>query len=206
MKEVYKYNEILESFHQEHLFKYHSWLIKASKKFSSWYESQNELAYDHILISPLTSVEDGKYNIKENIHRDLWIKKDCESLYGNRIHRGFILLYRASFEMSFYDEECKWSDKTGIFYRNNFLYDIRAIDGDKEDNEFGFMKETCGLNTKMTVYESEVKRSEAEELEDLLNLQQIFRPELTLSELKGEAENEKQERLESWEGFEDEIY
>jgi hypothetical protein len=206
MKEVYKYNEILESFHQEHLFEYHNWLIKASKMYSSSYESQNELSYDHIHISSLTSIEDGKYNIKENIHRDLWIKKDWESLYRGRIHNGFILLYRASFEMKFYDDECKWSNKTGIGYRNNFLYDIRAVDGDKKDNEFGFIEETSGLDIKMTVYESDIKRSDAEELKDSLKFQQIFRPELTLDEVNRQVENEKKERLESWKGFEDEIY
>ena len=48
MKEVYKGSEILESFHQDHLFKYHNWLLKAAKQYSSDYESHNDLKYNHI--------------------------------------------------------------------------------------------------------------------------------------------------------------
>ena len=206
MKEVFKYNEILQSFHQENLFKYHSWLIKAAKLFSSYWEAQHELNYDHIVISPLLLIEDGKYNIKENVHRDIWKRDDWESIYEGRISKGNILLYRASFDMSFYDDECRWSNKTGIFYRNNFLFDIRGVDSNKDDNEFGFLKETRGLDTRMIIYESEVRRSEEEKLESSLELLQIRRPELTMDEYKSELETEKQEKIESWEGFEDEIY
>ena len=204
MKEVYKGNEIIESFHQDHLFKYHSWLLKAAKKYNSFHEFD----YDHIVISSLTPIEDGKFNIKEKIHRDLWIKKDWETFYQGRVSKGFIHRYRASYEISAYDEKCKWSDKTGIGYRDDFYFDIGHVRHEEEDNEYAHRQETKDLEVKSLLLQADM--NEKEGLDFVYEFAVITRPELTMKEFETEyyqrQEDEKNERMESWEGFEDEIY
>jgi hypothetical protein len=204
MKEVYKGNEILESFHQDHLFKYHSWLLKAAKK----YNSLHEFDYDHIVISSLTPIEDGKFNIKEKIHRDLWIKKDWETYYKDRVSKGFIHLHRASFDIRAYDEKCIWSDKTGIKYRDDFYFDIGHVGLEEEENEYLFYQETKDLEVKLLLYEADIDKKEG--LDSVYEMALIFQPELTMEEFEIEyhqkKEDEQNERIESWEGFEDEIY
>ena len=212
MKEVYKGNEIIESFHQDHLFKYHNWLLKAAKQYSSIYESHNELKYDHIVISSLTSIEDGKISIKENFHRDNWIKYDRGTYFAGRVSKGFILMHRASFEIAAYDEKCIWSDKTGIKYKDDFYFDIAHVRDEEEDNEFKFLQETKDLDVELCMYLAERKKLHEDELYEVpfFEMSQSSRPELTREEYEAEhyqqQEDEKNERIESWEEFEDEIY
>ena len=206
MKEVYKGNEILESFHQDHLFKYHNWLLRAANQYGSAYEAHNELQYNHIAISSLTIIEDGKVSIKENFHRDKWIKNDCANFYADRISRGFILLYRASFEIEIFDEHQKYKPEE---YRDDFLFDIRCVNFNEKDNKYGWLSETKDLDVNLLIYKDNLTKN-IDNLSSVYELELIRRPELTRDDFEIEyyqqEEDEKNERIESWEGFEDEIY
>ena len=205
MKEVYRGNEIIKSLHQDHLFQYHDWLIQASKQYNS------NLEYEQIHISSLQMIQDDKFDIKKSIHRDIWIKNEFQNLYSNRISNGYLLAYRGAFEINAYDEECIYSDKTGVGYKENFFYEITHIGMYEEDNKFKYLNQTGNLDIKLIVSDSEAKDIAETNLVASYNLSRDFASgsDLTFEEYKIKAaeehEKEKDEILNSWKGFEHEI-
>ena len=203
MKEVYKGNEIIESLHQEYLFQYHDWLIQASKQYNSHHGPEQ------IHISSLQIIQDDKFDIKKSIHRDKWIKNELQNLYSNRISNGYLLYYRGAFEITAYDEECSYSDKTGIGYKDDFFYEIKYIGWSEEDNKFKYLSQTANLDIKLVVSDSEAKEIAETNLAAAYNLAKSFDSDSTFEEFKikaiEEREKEKNEILDSWEGFEHEI-
>ena len=203
MKEVYRGNEIIESLHQEHLFQYHNWLIKASKKYNSL------SGYGEIKISSLKIIEDGKFNIKENIHRDIWMKHDYQNLYPDRIANGNFLMFRGGFEILAFDEECVWSDKTGIKYRDDFIFDVHHVGLNEEDNDYKYKNDVRGLSVTFVVSDKVLHERKQDDIRRTYEFSLIREPDLTFDEFIQREEEQDQEerieRLESWEGFEHEI-
>lgn len=119
MKEVFRCTEIIEAYNPSDLVSYHNWVARACNQYNSYIDVDGE-----VKISSLSPHYEHKRLIKETWDKESWEENEYKKNFKENIKDEYFITFRATYELTFFDEKCVFSDKSGELYKDSLIHYI----------------------------------------------------------------------------------